>query len=231
MLRAGSARFSTLETIYNDRSSFFLSLDFRTTSFFDKIFKVRDTLRSCVDANLQPTYHERSVNEGHTNFVEQLFFLRRSPEQTEARIKREVSGEVKIDTVIRTNGLSCDLLSVFTFVRTLDYSNLQIGQSFPLVTFLGRQTAQIIIRYKGQSLIEKSETLKYKTLRFEADIVDDAFSSEKNAMEIWISDDDNRIPLKLIAQLKIGAAEATLSSYKNLKHPFTAEIKYPPRNF
>jgi hypothetical protein len=46
-------------------------------------------------------------------------------------------------------------------------------------------------------------------------------------MEVWVSDDENHIPVKLKAQLKIGAAEAILSSCKNLKYPLSSEINIP----
>ena len=80
------------------------------------------------------------------------------------------------------------------------------------------------IRYKGQAILDKG-SIKYKALRFEVDIVDPAFDDHKTAMEVWISDDNNRLPLKLKAKLKIGAAEAEITSTKNLKHPFDSKIE------
>ena len=76
----------------------------------------------------------------------------------------------------------------------------------------------------GQGIINKGNT-KYKVLRFEVDIVDPAFEESKTAMEVWVSDDNNRIPIKLKAKLKVGAAEAEITSTKNLKHPFSAKTE------
>jgi hypothetical protein len=115
------------------------------------------------------------------------------------------------------------------FARSLDYAQLKHGQSFNITTFVGRDRVNMIVHFDGQSVIERNEKLKYKTLKLSVDITDEVFHEAKNAMEIWISDDKNRVPLKLKAKLKIGAAEADLTYYKNLKHPFTSEVRIPSR--
>ena len=118
------------------------------------------------------------------------------------------------------------MLSIFTFVRTLNYSDLNAGDTFGLTSIVAKDIIPMNVRYMGQTVLDKGST-KYKTLRFEIDIVDPAFTEPKTAMEIWISDDKNHIPVKLRAKLKIGAAEAELTSAKNLKYPFDAKIEIP----
>jgi hypothetical protein len=87
---------------------------------------------------------------------------------------------------------------------------------------MGKKIINVIVRYKGQTII-KNRNAQYKTLNLNVDITDKVFSESKNSMEVWLSDDENKIPLKIKAKLKIGSAEANLSSHKNLKNPFTAE--------
>lgn len=232
MIKAGYAYFKLDDTVLRDNKPTVRShLDFKTTSFFDKLFKIRDTLRAFADAkSLLPMYHERSVNEGGTRFFEQLYFKYPDAQTTQLRMRRMSGERLRFDTVKVIDGLGYDMLNIFLFVRTLDFDNLQMETPMPLTAFVGRDQVKIRLRYKGQAVIEKNDTLKYKTLKFEVDIVDEVFSGEKNAMEIWISDDKNRIPLKLKAKLKIGAAEATLSSTGNLKHPFSSEIRLKRKN-
>jgi hypothetical protein len=96
-------------------------------------------------------------------------------------------------------------------------------------TFFGKNNVKITIRCEGQSVIEKSERLKYKTYRIALDFTDEVFNESKNAIEMWMSDDENRIPIKIRAKLKIGMAEVHLVSWKNLKYPLSSEIKIPVR--
>jgi hypothetical protein len=118
-----------------------------------------------------------------------------------------------------------DMVSIFIFIRTLDYSKLTPGTTIPLSIFVGRDNVKMKARYTGQTILEKSSDLKYKSLKFEVDLVDDAFSTNKKALEMWVSDDANRYPLRIKAKLKIGAAEADLVSFKGNKHPFVSSFE------
>jgi hypothetical protein len=226
VMKGGTARYCLNITNYNRKQTLKSSLDFKTTSFFDKIYKIRDTLNSYATIpDLKPIYNYRNVNEGNTHFIEELFVQKHGDSYSEVRIKRTREGEVRMDTILSANNLGYDFLNVFLFVQDLDYSKVSPGNTYNLTAFFGKKKINIIIRYRGQAILEKSETLKYKALRLTIDIVDEAFTESQNAMEVWVSDDENHIPLKLKAKLKIGAAEADLSSYKNLKYPLTSEIK------
>ena len=229
MLKAGNVQYKTTKSSYSNKPTYKSSLVFRTNSFFDKIYKVRDTLTSHVDMNLKPLYHVRSVNEGSTHFKEELVMKRHSVSYTEAYIKRENKETVKFDTTLIADNLGYDILNIFIFARTLDYPKLHTGETFNMSTFIGKRKVNVIVKYEGQSIVEKSPTLKYKAFRLAVDITDDVFNESKNAMEMWISDDENRLPIKIKAKLKIGAAEAELSSHRNLKYPFTSEVKIVPR--
>jgi len=97
-------------------------------------------------------------------------------------------------------------------------------------TFFGKENVKINIRFEGQSIVERSEYLKYNTYKIALDFTDKVFNESKSAIEIWISDDENRIPVKIKAKLKIGVAEVYLVSYKNLKYPLSSEVRIPIRN-
>jgi hypothetical protein len=230
MLKAGVADYSVKGEYYRQDYAFKIALSFKTSSFFDRIYKIRDTLNSYLhNENLEPLYHIRKIHEGDTHFWEELFFSVHSSQYSEARVIRSNSMGVKFDTIIFSNNAGYDLLSVFIFARTLDYSNLAKGKTFNISSFVGKDKVNIIARYDGQTVVEKSEKLKYNAHKLAIDIADNAFKESKNAMEIWISDDMNRIPLKLKAKLAIGAAEVDLASYQNLKYPFVSEIRIPNR--
>ncbi|MDR0506124.1 MAG: DUF3108 domain-containing protein [Dysgonamonadaceae bacterium] len=226
MLKAGSVRHSIDETNYEKQSAYKAVLNFKTTSFFDKIFKIRDTLNSYISIpELVPIYHNRSVNEGNYHCREELIVNEHGSTYSEMRSKQERNGKIRFDTILSVNNLAYDIVNIFTYVRTLNYRTMNQGDSYKLTVFMGSEKANILIRYEGQSAIEESKTVKYKALKFAIDIVaDKAFDQAKNAMEAWISDDENRIPIKMVAKLKIGVAEAKLSSYKNIKNPFNAKI-------
>ena len=42
---------------------------------------------------------------------------------------------------------------------------------------------------------------------------------ESESLTMWVSDDLNKIPLRIKADLLVGSIKADLESYKGLKHP------------
>jgi hypothetical protein len=230
MMKAGTAHYTVQKGSYENQPTYQTTLDFKTTSFFDGIFKIRDTLLSHINnVDLEPLYHIRTIHEGKTHYWEEVFVKTHSENYTEARVKRQNTETVKFDTTIVSQNAGYDMLSIFLFARTLDYPQLEQDGTFHVSSFVGKNKVNITVHFKGQAIVEKSESVKYKAYRLTIDIGDDAFNESKNAMEIWISDDKNHVPLKIKAKLKIGTAEAKLTSRQNLKYPFTSEIKIPGR--
>jgi hypothetical protein len=229
MMKAGTANYAVQDGSYENNSTYKMTLDFKTTPFFDGIFKIRDTLFSQVNTNLEPLYHIRKINEGKTRFWEEIFVITYGESYTKARVRRQNVETVKFDTILVSDRVGYDMLSIFMVARTLDYPKLMQNQTLRISSFVGTDKVNITVHFKGQAILEKSEFVKYKTYRLAIDIGDTAFNESKSAMEIWVSDDKNHIPLKLKAKLKIGVAEADLSSWQNLKYPLTSEIKIPSR--
>lgn len=228
MVKAGSAEYKIKEQAFKGSPMIRASLSFRTNSTFDKIYKIRDTLYSYSKPSLEPVFHQKHLNEGKTQYTEEIHYKHFSPTFTSVQSKRYSDDDVKFDKILTSDGVGYDMLNIFMFARTLDYKKLQTGDSFPLTSFVGRDAVPMKARYMGQTIIDKGN-IKYKTHLFEIDITDTAFSEQKTAMEMWISDDENRVPVKLRAKLKIGAAEAELSSTKGLKYPFSSKIEIPQK--
>lgn len=227
-MKGGTAHYHIKQEDYKGAQTFQSTLYFNTSSFFDKIYKIRDTLVSYASIPaLQPLFHFRSVNEGDHHFLEEMNIKKHSDTYTEANIIRRRNGVVKIDTLLTTENAGYDLLNIFLFIRNWDYSQLSVGDTKSFSTFLGRRKASIYIRYQGKVVWERGGDLKYNALKFTIDTQDEVFTESSAALELWISDDKNRVPLRLKAKLKIGAAEADLSAYKNLNHPLTSEIMTP----
>jgi hypothetical protein len=229
IMKGGSAQYGLESTVFDRKQALKSTLSFKTNSFFDKIFMIRDTLNSYASIpGLKPLYHNRSVNEGGYCFTEEVRVLKQGVSSTEVNVKRTRNETLKLDTVISADLPGYDLLNIFLFIRNRDYSQFDPGQTSTLATFLGEKMVNIVIRYQGQTVIRKGNT-GYKALKLSIDVINEVFTESKNAIEFWISDDENHLPLKIKAKLKIGAAEAELSSSKNLKHPFTSAIPLPPR--
>ena len=227
MLKAGTANFKVVSSSHNNKNAFKSTVDFKTTAFFDKIFKMRDTLSSHITEELIPLYHTRSVHEGNYAFNEKISFNSFSTKYSEVRVKRESREISKFDTILSYNSKAYDILNLILIICSIDYSQLDLSHTENLPIFIGKDKINVTVRNEGQAIVEKSETLKYNTRKISLDFTNSAFKESKSAVEMWLSDDKNRIPIKIRAKLRIGAAEVHLQSWKNLKYPLSSEVKIP----
>jgi hypothetical protein len=43
---------------------------------------------------------------------------------------------------------------------------------------------------------------------------------EEESLTVWISDDNNKLPVRIKANLAVGSIKADIESYRGLKNPF-----------
>ena len=48
---------------------------------------------------------------------------------------------------------------------------------------------------------------------------------EKESLTFWVSDDANKLTIKIEANLAVGSLDADLEEYKGLRHPFKIIIE------
>ncbi len=113
-----------------------------------------------------------------------------------------------------------DLIGGYYALRSIDTTKLKPGDKL-LVTVLHEQQVyeDVGILFLGKKTITtklgKTSTLVFAPL---VPIEDSIFSGER-PVEAYISDDANKVPLKLKVNLLVGAVEIELTDYKGLKEP------------
>lgn len=228
MPKAGTAVMSIDDISFRGKEAIRQQLTFRTTGLIEKAFSMRDTVNTYYTPRLLPLFYEKHALEDGYYVVDEMDFIYKD-NKTYIPTKRYDRHRTKIDTTHVVNGCMFDILGVTMYLRSLNMDNVEIGDEFPASFVMGRDVVEIRYRYAGQSIIERSETVKYKTLKFDMDVYDDAVTQTRNAFEIWISDDENHIPIKIRAKLKIGAAEAYFRKVTGNRYPLSSEVIIPTR--
>ncbi len=117
-----------------------------------------------------------------------------------------------------------DMVSMIYFSRNINYDQMQTGDKFPVKIFLDKDIYSLNVKFKGK---EKKKHIKesgvYNTIKFSPNIVKSETFKDGSEMNIWVSDDANKIPVLIESPLSVGSVKAILKSYKGLKHPFTAK--------
>ena len=90
---------------------------------------------------------------------------------------------------------------------------------------LDNELHTVYIRYKGQEVKKVRGVGKFNTIMFTGSLVaGDVFQGGED-LKIWVTDDENRIPVWIESPIIVGTVKARLVGYKGLKHPLKSMIK------
>ncbi len=117
-----------------------------------------------------------------------------------------------------------DVLSLVYYCRTIDLESYDIDEKIPLSLMLDGKKTEIYIRYLGKETQAIEGMGTFKALKFSALLVEGAMFSGGEDMYVWVTDDSNRFPVRVQAEILIGSVNATLKGYENLKYPVQAKL-------
>lgn len=223
MPKAGVATLSVKETQYEGQPAWNYRLLFRSLGMIDKVYSMRDTMDCVFSQESRLLLGSKRTNEGGYYSVDKLLFTYKGDSKISVRSQRFNRVEMRIDTVLTAEGYVFDMLGATMYLRALDWTNMSMNDEFPFFIAIGRDVVKARFRYSGQQIVEHGDA-KYRTRHFYIDIYDEAFTQAKAAAEVWIGDDENHIPIKIRAKLKIGAAEVYYKDGYNLRYPLSCRI-------
>ena len=214
------------EVVFNVEESegkYHISATGRTYKTYEWFFKVRDYYDSYIDKEtLLPYTSIRDVHEGGYKLYDKVDF---DQENNLAVSKR---GKTKYETTTQKynlDGCMHDVLSIVYYTRNLAFDQYNEGQEFPVKIFMDKEVWPLKVKYKGKEESKKVKGLgKFKTIKFSPEVIEGEVFKADTEMNIWVSDDGNRIPLLIESPVSVGSVKAVLKDYKGLKYEMTSKI-------
>lgn len=174
-----------------------------STGMFNWFFKVEDQYESVIDAeHHKPFWFKRDVSEGGYEIYREVNFYR---EENIAHTEGQ-------DYVVPEN--VHDLLSAFYYARTMDVSEMAIGDYFDIELFLDKEVFTMRMRYLGKEVV-KSDLGKVNCLKFRPVVQAGNVFKDKEALSLWVTDDNMHIPVRAQADVLIGSIKLDLMEYRN----------------
>ncbi|WP_221393128.1 DUF3108 domain-containing protein [Dyadobacter sp. NIV53] len=196
-------------TMVNNRPCYKINVYGRTVGPFDLITRVRDTWRSYIDTSaILPHAFYQSVQENKYRKEETTVFNHDRDQAVSS--KKDESKTYNVPNNIH------DIVSGYFFLRTLNFDKITEGEVIEVPTFFDGEIYKLKIRYVGKDVI-KTKFGKTRVLRLNPLIPDNKLFKGEGAMRLWVSDDANKIPLKVKVELVIGSLEMDIKSYKGLR--------------
>ena len=77
----------------------------------------------------------------------------------------------------------------------------------------------IYIRYTGKEIIKDQYGKKYNCIKFRPQLIAGTIFHDGESMEVYVTDDENKIPIYIEAEILIGSIKVFIKSIKNTKYP------------
>lgn len=180
----------------------------RSLGAFNTFYKVDDYYESQFDAEgVFPWIFQRRVSEGGFEFSQDYFYRQHKGEVvTQKKETHPVPPSVQ------------DMLSAFYYARTLDFSNAKPGDVYTIQCFLDDELWPLQMKFIGKETI-KLRNGKYRCMKFQPVVQEGRIFKTNDDLNVWITDDGNKIPVLAQAKVLVGSIKMELSQYEGLSHP------------
>lgn len=221
--KAGTSSLKTVAEKYNGTDAYKMTLLAQSTGTVRKLFSLNDTLSCYTTKDLVPLAYLKDAFEGKDYTQEHVRYTYNGQGGVSINTKRHKNGNFRFDETITSNSCMYDMMSVVFYARTLDYTSMKKGDTSKVDFISGKKKVNMIIEYDGIETVDANDDKKYSCIKLVLSIMDDAFSDKKEAMKVYITNDNNRMPVRLDSKLNIGSTRAILKSYKGNRHPVTTK--------
>ena len=221
----GHANVSLDTLTFNGQKAFCCKAYGRTTKLYDIFFKVREDFSSWFTRDgLVPLKFFRHSQEGKYEAKNSYVYDRTSAEH---RIIAELYTSKRGPHFAEIPLTPCtfDLPALFYFARNMDFDVIEPGRKYPMTFAIDDEVFNVYFVLYGRETIKVKGLGTVNTIKFAAKLLEGEVFKGEADMLIWVSDDDNRLPVYFEAPLLVGKAKGRMSSYENLKYPFTSLLK------
>lgn len=213
-LNAGFSTLEVKETSYKNKEAFHVIGHGKSTGLVSLFFKVRDDYQSFMyKKTLQPYRFIRKINEGGYTKDKDIYF----DYNTNVAIVKDNKHKTTERHPI-TNNIQ-DMLSSLYFLRSQDIHLLSVGESVEIKMFFDQEINNFKLEFLGEETIN-TKFGKVNALKFRPYVQTGRVFKEQESVTLWVSNDKNKIPLRIKADLAVGSLRADLDEFKGLAHPF-----------
>ncbi len=214
---AGKVRFKVEDSIFKKHPCLYLEGKGRTLKNYDWFFKVRNKYASFISKEtLLPIHFIRRVREGDFQLDYKYDF---NYKKNLAYISDYKKNETLHDTLEIIN-CSFDIMSSVYFSRAINFNKYQKDDTIPLNIILDKKLYKNInIIYKGKDKVTNQNHKTINCIHFQISLIEGTIFKANETMDVFVSDDENRIPIYVEAEILVGSIRVYSKSIKGTKVP------------
>ena len=212
-------------TVLNGRKVFHASLTGKTQKFYEKFFRVKEDLDSWFTRDgLEPMKFTRFAREGKYTCTN-LYSYVRTPGDEHIKASLSNSRRGEFSATLPLDKCTYDIPLMYHVLRNIDLAGLDEGHNYPMTFAVDDEVYTLHFSYLGKEVRSVDGIGSVRCLKFGFEVVSGEVFSGDSDLFVWFSDDDNRIPVRFSAPLKVGQVQGRLRSCSELMNPFSSIIE------
>ena len=188
-----------------------------TSGLVSWLSKVDDQWGAYVDTAALVTHVSyRKLKEGHFR-RDELVTFDHEKKNAEVKLKNKKTGlydDVK-NYPVKDNVR--DIVAGFTFLRVINYNQYKNGDTLAISGFFEDNSYVLKIIYDGKEKVD-TDLGTIMCRRLIPIVPDNKLFDGENSITVWISDDENQLPIKIQAKMFIGSTGLELEGFKGLRN-------------
>jgi hypothetical protein len=109
-------------------------------------------------------------------------------------------------------------------VRNLDFQHLEVNEKVYLNFFLDNELFPSYFKYLGKEIV-RTKFGKFKAIKIAPVLVKGSMFEGGERMTIWVTDDENHIPIRIETPIIVGSIKVDMKSYERLRYPLSSLIE------
>ena len=218
-INAGYATLEVKEAIKDNKKIYHAIGKGYTVGMSRFFFKVDDDYESYFDkVTNKPFQFVRKIDEGGYTKDQEGFFNQDANKVLVKDYKNKTEKTISVTENVQ------DIISTFYFLRNHpSVDKLKVGESIVVDMFFDDEVFKFKLKFIGREDL-KTKFGTVPTMIFRPIVQSGRVFKEEESLTVWISDDENKIPLRIKASLAVGSIKADLESFKGLKNPFMVKL-------
>lgn len=201
----------------NARPSYKVDAFGSTSGMVSWITKVDDQWGAYIDTAALVTHVSyRKIKEGRYR-KDELTTYNHAANKAEVKVRNKETGVYDDAKVYDTPNNVRDLVGGFLYLRVIEFSKLHKGDTITISGFFEDTSYNLKIIYDGKEVID-TRVGKIKCLKLVPIMPDNKLFDGENSITCWISDDMNKIPVKIQAKMFIGSTGIEMIGFRGLRN-------------
>lgn len=194
----------------NNRPCYKANVFGKTIGSFDYFLRIRNTWRSYIDTSaIVPQLFHRNIEEGKYRKKENVTF---------DHYRNIVTVEDKKGTdTFKVPANVQDIVSGFFYMRTLPLDKYKIGDVIRVQGFFDDEVFDFNVVFQGRETVE-TKFGKIRAFKLVPKMPKNKLFSGEDAISVYLSDDKNKIPVLIKAEMFVGSVKVNLFQSSGLKY-------------